>query len=188
MLFRSKTAAPAALRVALKDGLPTVSAVGAFDIDLPLKLMLKGKPVPLGDLHVYTDPALGAGGVQALFEQIAGDRPATPQVLKVDLPDFERLLSTDNALLKMLYDPTPVLDGIDMGLGELQRRLTRETDNDVQRIGLSATVGNPAAILTWLAGTSKRAGEVIDPPKSPTKRQIAILTGATPLPTRAPPI
>ena len=61
-------------------------------------------------------------------EQIAGDRPATPQVLKVDLPDFERLLSTDNALLKMLYDPTPVLDGIDMGLGERseERRVGKE--------------------------------------------------------------
>ncbi|HMY21343.1 MAG TPA: helicase-related protein, partial [Polyangium sp.] len=47
--------------------------------------------------------------------------------------------------------------------------------------GLSATVGNPEVILTWLTGTSKRQGEVIDPPKPPTKRQIAILSGETQL-------
>ncbi|NBS65034.1 MAG: hypothetical protein EBT33_11900, partial [Betaproteobacteria bacterium] len=130
-----KTLAPAALRVALEKGQPKVSAVGAFDIDLPLKLMLKGKPVPLGDLSVYTDPALGSGGVQALFEQIAGVRAAEPSVLKVDLPDFERLLSTDNALLKMLYDPTPVLDGIDLGLGELQSLFEATLDVDLPFIG-----------------------------------------------------
>ncbi len=130
-----KTLAPAALRVALKDGKPELSAVGAFDIDLPLKLVLKGKQIPIGDLSVYTDPALGSRGVQTLFEQIAGISKETQPALKVDLPDFERLLSTDNALLKMLYDPTPVLDGIDLGLGELQSLFEATLDVDLPFIG-----------------------------------------------------
>jgi hypothetical protein len=130
-----ETLAPAALRVALKDGKPEVSAVGAFDIDLPIKLVLKGKQIPIGDLSVYTDPALGSRGVQTLFEQIAGLSTETTPALKVDLPDFERLLSTDNALLKMLYDPTPVLDGIDLGLGELQSLFEATLDVDLPFIG-----------------------------------------------------
>jgi ATP-dependent Lhr-like helicase len=48
-------------------------------------------------------------------------------------------------------------------LASVLERLTRLCGNDVQRIGLSATVGNPGAILGWLAGSSQRAGVVVDP-------------------------
>jgi ATP-dependent helicase Lhr and Lhr-like helicase len=48
-------------------------------------------------------------------------------------------------------------------LAALLERLTRLAGRDVQRIGLSATVGNPKEILTWLQGSSKREGIVIDP-------------------------
>ncbi|MBE9048483.1 hypothetical protein IQ255_29575 [Pleurocapsales cyanobacterium LEGE 10410] len=44
----------------------------------------------------------------------------------------------------------------------------------MQRIGLSATVGNPQDILQWLQGTSKREGCVIDPPHVPSKKDIRI--------------
>jgi len=46
--------------------------------------------------------------------------------------------------------------------------------NDFQRIGLSATVGNPQEILHWLQGSSQRDGIVVDPPKNPSKRQIEV--------------
>ena len=46
---------------------------------------------------------------------------------------------------------------------------------DVQRVGLSATVGNPEQILNWMQGSSQRQSIVIDPPKIPAKREIAIL-------------
>ncbi len=43
-------------------------------------------------------------------------------------------------------------------------RLRRFARRDFQRIGLSATVGNPDAILRWMKGSSQRAGAVVRPP------------------------
>jgi ATP-dependent helicase Lhr and Lhr-like helicase len=42
-------------------------------------------------------------------------------------------------------------------------------------VGLSATVGNPDAILDWLQGTSKRPRCKVDPPKEQLKKEIRIL-------------
>lgn len=42
-------------------------------------------------------------------------------------------------------------------------RLVRFCGKDVQRVGLSATVGNPDEILRWVQGSSRRPGAVIDP-------------------------
>ena len=50
-------------------------------------------------------------------------------------------------------------------LSAVLERLTRFCGRDVQRIGLSATVGNPQEILAWIAGSSEREGVVVDPPK-----------------------
>ena len=36
-------------------------------------------------------------------------------------------------------------------------------------------MGNPEAILTWLQGTSDRAGRVVDPPKQPRPRQLLVV-------------
>jgi ATP-dependent Lhr-like helicase len=48
-------------------------------------------------------------------------------------------------------------------LAALLERLTRLAGRDVQRIGLSATVGNPKQILNWIQGSSTRDATVIDP-------------------------
>jgi len=48
-------------------------------------------------------------------------------------------------------------------LSAILERLTRFCGKDVQRIGLSATVGNPQEILRWLQGSSKREGIIVDP-------------------------
>jgi ATP-dependent Lhr-like helicase len=47
-------------------------------------------------------------------------------------------------------------------------RIRRFADRDVQKVGLSATVGNPEEMLRWLASGSTRSGQVIRP--EPTVR------------------
>ena len=76
----------------------------------------------------------------------------------------------------LIVDEVHALAGTDRGahLMSVCERLVRYTAHDVQRIGLSATVGNPAAILAWLRGTSRREGCVIDPPPAPSKKDIRI--------------
>jgi ATP-dependent helicase Lhr and Lhr-like helicase len=79
-------------------------------------------------------------------------------------------------LRALIVDEVHALAGTDRGahLMSVCERLVRHTRNDVQRIGLSATVGNPAAMLTWLQGTSRRAGYVVDPPQMPSQKDIRI--------------
>lgn len=48
-------------------------------------------------------------------------------------------------------------------LAAVLERLIRFCGRDVQRIGLSATVGNPDEILRWLQGSSERPAVVVDP-------------------------
>ena len=55
-------------------------------------------------------------------------------------------------------------------------RLAQYTDQDIQRIGLSATVGNPETILHWLNGSSQRTSQIIDPPRDAASRLIRIDT------------
>ena len=58
----------------------------------------------------------------------------------------------------VIIDEIHAMAGEDRGahLMSVLERLQNFTRHDIQRIGLSATVGNPEAILTWLQGTSKR--------------------------------
>ena len=53
-------------------------------------------------------------------------------------------------------------------------RIARYTENDIQRVGLSATIGNPEAILRWLTGSSKRKGRVVAPLKDPAPRRLSM--------------
>ncbi len=121
-----------------------------------------------------------------------------------DVPDGERrrfvrepaeiLMTTPESLEVMLVSPrSPVvrlfkdlrlvvidevhaLAGTDRGahLMSVLERLAPLSQNDLQRVGLSATVGNPHDILAWLGGSSKREGVVVDPPKIPAKRDLSI--------------
>ncbi len=56
----------------------------------------------------------------------------------------------------------------------LLERIQNSSDADVQRIGLSATVGNPEDIASWMQGSSKRERTVVDPPREPVQRKINI--------------
>jgi ATP-dependent helicase Lhr and Lhr-like helicase len=80
-------------------------------------------------------------------------------------------------LRAIVIDEIHALAGSDRGshLMSVLERLLRVTNYDVQRIGLSATVGNPIRILQWLQGTSQRPSCIIDPPPIPSKKEIRIL-------------
>jgi ATP-dependent Lhr-like helicase len=77
----------------------------------------------------------------------------------------------------VIIDEVHAIAGSDRGahLMSVLERINKFNKNDLQRIGLSATVGNPEAILDWLTGSSKREGVVVDPPKPPTAKDIRIL-------------
>jgi ATP-dependent Lhr-like helicase len=70
----------------------------------------------------------------------------------------------------VIIDEIHAFAGDDRGwhLLALLERIHHITQHDIQRIGLSATVGNPAALLKWLVGGSERDAVIIAPPGVPT--------------------
>ena len=77
----------------------------------------------------------------------------------------------------VVIDEIHALAGADRGAHLLSviERIAVLSRHDLQRVGLSATVGNPAAILKWLQGTSQRPGRVVNPPVKPQPRQLLIV-------------
>ncbi|HEY5115152.1 MAG TPA: DEAD/DEAH box helicase, partial [Nakamurella sp.] len=112
---------------------------------------------------------------------------ATRRSILSDPPDI--LLTTPESLEAMLvsarFDPHTVLESVravvvdeihafagdDRGvhLRSLLGRLERLAGHPIQRIGLSATVGNPDELLQWLQGSAVGVGRVIAP-DSPADR------------------
>jgi ATP-dependent helicase Lhr and Lhr-like helicase len=76
----------------------------------------------------------------------------------------------------VIIDEVHALAGTDRGahLMSVLERIAGFSDHDVQRVGLSATVGNPDAILAWLRGSSTRDGVVVDPPAPPARRELLV--------------
>jgi ATP-dependent Lhr-like helicase len=74
----------------------------------------------------------------------------------------------------VIIDEVHALASCDRGdhLISVLERIRAYCDNDFQRIGLSATVGNPKQILEWMQGSSKNPQRLVDPPKSPGKKNI----------------
>ncbi|MFE3449923.1 DEAD/DEAH box helicase [Nonomuraea sp. NPDC059194] len=92
----------------------------------------------------------------------------TPESLEAMLigvkTDHEHLLGQVRAVV---VDEVHAFAGDDRGwhLLAVLERLERVTGRRIQRVGLSATVGNPDHLLTWLqgAGAGKRNGRVVAP-------------------------
>jgi ATP-dependent Lhr-like helicase len=109
---------------------------------------------------------------QAQRRRIRADPPdillTTPESLESMLigatTDHGRLLGNVRAVI---VDEVHAFADDDRGwhLLAVLERLERITGRPIQRIGLSATVGNPEQLLTWLqgSGAGKRAGRVIAP-------------------------
>ncbi len=88
----------------------------------------------------------------------------------------------------VVIDEVHAFAGDDRGwhLLAVLERLTRVTRSAIQRVGLSATVGNPAELLTWLQGSSRdrRPATVVAPDLQPARRPAL---GAGARPTGPPP-
>lgn len=101
----------------------------------------------------------------------------TPESLEVMLvsPRFP-VARVFKDLRMIVIDEVHAMAGTDRGahLLSVLERLAAFTANDIQRIGLSATVGNPDYILSWLKGSSKREGAIVNPPKLSAKRDLHV--------------
>jgi ATP-dependent helicase Lhr and Lhr-like helicase len=101
----------------------------------------------------------------------------TPESLEVMLVSPKSPVARLFKDLRLLVvDEVHALAGTDRGahLMSVIERLAPSSQNDIQRVGLSATVGNPEQILEWIKGSSRREGVVVDPPKSPAKRDLRV--------------
>lgn len=79
-------------------------------------------------------------------------------------------------LRAVVIDEVHAFAGDDRGahLAAVLERLSRYAGRELQRVGLSATVGNPEEILAWLRGGSARRGRLVDPGGAKAKPQIAV--------------
>jgi ATP-dependent helicase Lhr and Lhr-like helicase len=69
-------------------------------------------------------------------------------------------------LRTVIIDEVHAFAGADRGwhLRAVLERLTHVAGRDLQRIGLSATVGNPDELLEWLCGSSTAPRRIVNPP------------------------
>jgi ATP-dependent Lhr-like helicase len=101
----------------------------------------------------------------------------TPESLEVMLisarTDAKALFQNLSAVV---VDEVHAFAGDDRGahLAAILERLVTLCGRDVQRIGLSATVGNPLVIGQWLAGSSKRPFRLVDPPREKAQRELRV--------------
>jgi len=147
---KADTTEPAAVRIGLVGGKPVPSSAGALLIDLPVQALIAGVRVPLGSITIDTDPALGSRGLETFVSQLVGISTGAP-ALRVQLPDLDRLsgfTSTEGAntlLYNLLYDPTTLLDGVDLGLGVIQRGFESQFLSDIPMVG--EVLGGAASLI-----------------------------------------
>jgi ATP-dependent Lhr-like helicase len=101
----------------------------------------------------------------------------TPESLEVMLISQKTDARTLFAGLRcVIVDEVHAFAADDRGahLVSVLERLARFCGHDLQRIGLSATVGNPATIGEWLAGSSARPFRLVDPPKPKVTRDLSV--------------
>ncbi len=109
---------------------------------------------------------VGASGRTRFVRDPADILATTPESLEAMLmsrrvPGAELL----RGVQAVIVDEVHAFAGDDRGahLSALLERFTRLAGRDLQRIGLSATVGDPEVILRWLSGSSRRPGRVVRP-------------------------
>lgn len=114
---------------------------------------------------------------QSFRKQPAHILMTTPESLEVMMisakTDARALFKNLSAIV---IDEVHAFAGDDRGahLASLLERLQQLCGRDIQRIGLSATVGNPAVIGQWLQGSSERPFRLVDPPKGAPQRDLKV--------------
>ena len=115
---------------------------------------------------------IGAGARQRILREPPDLLLTTPESLEAMLISLKvehgRMFADLRAIV---VDEIHAFAGDDRGwhLLAVLERLTRVTGRPIQRIGLSATVGNPAGLLDWLQGSGRggRPGVVVAPDATP---------------------
>lgn len=140
----------------------------------PLKALLNNLQPRLEQLASFTGHrvAVWHGDVgQSHRDRLISDPPeillTTPESLEAMLISRrvnERWLFPN--LRTVVIDEVHAFAAADRGWHMLAvlERLTRLCGRELQRIGLSATVGNPNELLDWLTATCERPRQVINPP------------------------
>jgi ATP-dependent helicase Lhr and Lhr-like helicase len=140
----------------------------------PLKALLNNLGPRLADYAAWVGRSADVwhGDVtQSVRRRIARDRPdillTTPEsiesMLVSERVDAEQFLGRVQAVI---VDEVHAFAGDDRGwhLLAVLARLESLIDRRLQRIGMSATVGNPEELLGWLHGGEANGGRVISPP------------------------
>ena len=159
------------------------AGVGAIYV-APIKALLNNQEVRLGEhtgmvgLRRFVWHGDAAASQKSAFTRDPAELlMTTPESLEVMLMSARvptRRLFTD--LRYVIVDEIHAFAGTDRGahLMSVIERIAALSRHDVQRIGLSATVGNPDELARWLSGTSTRTSVVIDPPRPKAQRLIKV--------------
>jgi ATP-dependent helicase Lhr and Lhr-like helicase len=150
----------------------------------PIKALLNNQEERLNKLSsfVYRNAFKWHGDVakgekEKYFKEPSGILMITPESLEVILLnkriDKEGLFKNVRSIV--IDEIHSFADGErGVHLMAVLERIQEYSNHDIQRIGLSATVGNPEQISEWLQGSSKRQRGVIDPPKGNKPKKIEI--------------
>ncbi|HEV2843706.1 MAG TPA: DEAD/DEAH box helicase, partial [Thermoanaerobaculia bacterium] len=115
---------------------------------------------------------VGAGERRGIQREPPDLLLTTPESLEVMLTsrgiDHARLFRD---LRAVVVDELHAFAGDDRGwhLVSLLERVGRVAGRDLQRVGLSATLGNPGQVLGWLAGSSRGPRSVVSPDAGPAR-------------------
>jgi ATP-dependent Lhr-like helicase len=151
----------------------------------PIKALLNNQEVRLGQYTEMVGLRRFVWHGDAAQSQKAAFLKDPAELLMTTPESLEVMLMSARVPAKKLFqdlrcvviDEIHAFAGTDRGahLMSVLERLSALSGRDVQRVGLSATVGNPAQIARWLSGTSTRESVVIDPPRPKAQRQIKVL-------------
>ncbi len=150
----------------------------------PIKALLNNQEIRLKKLSksIYRDAFKWHGDVTKsqktkFYNQPCSILMITPESLEVML--LSKTLDKDHLFSQLRFVVVDEIHSFAAGdrgshLISVLERLQTYSKYDIQRLGLSATVGNPNMIGTWLKGSSKRKGVVIDPDIKKSKKKLNI--------------